>query len=259
VHFLAVGLVYTGLAGALVGLVSLVWPLRALAVTSRRRAAALFVASTALVFVGWSLPAREREVGVPRTTLDTFSPKYQFSERHRRRICAPPERIYEAIKSVPAEEIALFHTLTWIRRFGQRGPESLLASPPNTPILEVATRGGFLMLADEPSQEVVVGAVVVAPRAARRAGRPTAKAFRRLAAPGFASVVMNFRIDEDRVGCPIVTTETRVFATDERTRRSFARYWRVIYPGSAIIRRSWLRAIERRATDTDKASTDGHR
>ena len=30
-------------------------------------------------------------------------------------------------------------------------------------------------------------------------------------------------------------------------RRSFRRYWRVIYPGSAAIRLAWLRAIRRRA------------
>jgi len=31
------------------------------------------------------------------------------------------------------------------------------------------------------------------------------------------------------------------------TRRRFAGYWRIIYPGSALIRRMWLRAVARRA------------
>ena len=43
------------------------------------------------------------------------------------------------------------------------------------------------------------------------------------------------------------STETRVFATDDSARRRFAAFWRVIYPGSALIRRMWLRAIQRRA------------
>jgi hypothetical protein len=47
-----------------------------------------------------------------------------------------------------------------------------------------------------------------------------------------------------------VSTETRVFATSPAARRRFAAYWRVIYPGSAIIRRSWLRAIRHRALAT---------
>jgi hypothetical protein len=38
-----------------------------------------------------------------------------------------------------------------------------------------------------------------------------------------------------------------VFANSSGARRRFAVYWRLIYPGSAIIRRMWLGAIERRA------------
>jgi hypothetical protein len=45
----------------------------------------------------------------------------------------------------------------------------------------------------------------------------------------------------------IVTTETRIYATDASAGRRFAPYWRVIYPGSALIRRMWLRAIAHRA------------
>jgi hypothetical protein len=44
-----------------------------------------------------------------------------------------------------------------------------------------------------------------------------------------------------------VNTETRVMASDASTARRFAAYWRAIYPGSALIRRMWLLAIERRA------------
>jgi hypothetical protein len=58
---------------------------------------------------------------------------------------------------------------------------------------------------------------------------------------------MNFRVSPDGPHASIVSTETRVFAGSAPTRRRFAAYWRVIYPGSALIRRMWLRAIERRS------------
>jgi hypothetical protein len=51
----------------------------------------------------------------------------------------------------------------------------------------------------------------------------------------------------DGAGGSIVTTETRVHATDPRSARRFAMYWRIIQPGSGFIRRRWLRAIEVRA------------
>jgi hypothetical protein len=67
---------------------------------------------------------------------------------------------------------------------------------------------------------------------------------------------MNFRLEEEECDapagqatspCTLLTTETRIYATDASSRRAFARYWRVIYPGSSLIRRMWLRAIKKRA------------
>lgn len=44
-----------------------------------------------------------------------------------------------------------------------------------------------------------------------------------------------------------VVTTTRVGATDERARRQFAAYWRVVRIGSAATRKALLSAVERRA------------
>ncbi len=58
---------------------------------------------------------------------------------------------------------------------------------------------------------------------------------------------MNFRLGPAANGRTALETETRVFVTDAGTLRAFAAYWRTIYPGSALIRRSWLEAVRRRA------------
>jgi len=58
---------------------------------------------------------------------------------------------------------------------------------------------------------------------------------------------MNFLVTSDERGGSIVSTETRVYVNDPSALRRFAVYWRVIHPGSDIIRRMWLRAIKRRA------------
>ena len=60
---------------------------------------------------------------------------------------------------------------------------------------------------------------------------------------------MNFRLREEPGGWVRLSTETRVDALGSSARRLFAVYWRVIYPGSAFIRRQWLEAIRRRAED----------
>jgi hypothetical protein len=58
------------------------------------------------------------------------------------------------------------------------------------------------------------------------------------AGPGTVRVVVNFRSDGSRL-----STETRIAAVDESARRAFLRYWRVVGPFSALIRRRWLRRI----------------
>ena len=57
---------------------------------------------------------------------------------------------------------------------------------------------------------------------------------------------MDFHVQPTPGGC-LLSTETRIKATDGDARRSFGRYWRIIHPGSALIRRVWLRAVRRRA------------
>ena len=177
--------------------------------------------------------------------LDEFASVYQFSEVHRIRIRASASRIYRSIKEVTAPEITLFRALTFIRRLGKPGPDSILHPPNDEPLLEVATRTGFMPLADEPEHELVVGTVVIAPRDLKRPATP--EQFKELAAAGVAKAVMNFRMEPDGEGTWVVSTETRVHATDASARRRFAGYWALIRPGSGFIRRMWLRAIKRRA------------
>jgi hypothetical protein len=56
-------------------------------------------------------------------------------------------------------------------------------------------------------------------------------------------VAVNYRAEDLGDGLTRVSTETRVQPTDESALRYFTRYWRIIYPGTAITRRAWLNAI----------------
>lgn len=239
-------LVYAGLVSAFIGAFATLRPLRILGLSSRRRGAALLAFGAMLVVAGWALPAPETRVASTSSRLDEFMPAWQFSELHTTRVKAPPERVFRAIREVTANEILFFRALTWIRRLGRPGPESILNAPERKPLLEVATRTTFLQLAEEPDRELVVGTLVVAPRGTV-ISKPTPEGFKALVRPGFAKAAMNFRVEADGAGGSILSTETRVYATDAASKHRFAAYWRVIYPGSALIRRMWLRAIVHRA------------
>ncbi|MGH9442575.1 MAG: hypothetical protein ACRD16_09910 [Thermoanaerobaculia bacterium] len=177
--------------------------------------------------------------------LDRLVPVYQFRERHSIGIRASKERADVAIRKVTAKEIFLFRTLTWIRRRGRRCAECILNPPPGAPILEVATRSNFLRLADVPGRELVLGTAVIRPKSRPRLSSP--EEFQTVRQPGYAVAAMNFAIGDGPPGECTVTTETRVFATDAASRRRFGLYWAMILPGSAFLRKMWLRAIKRRA------------
>lgn len=240
-------LVYSGFVITTAGLILLIKPIERLRVRSRTEALGLVGAGVMLLGIGLTLPSRESTVGKRESRLDEFLPVWQFGELHTIRIAAAPERVFEAIRGVRANEISLFNTLTWIRRGGRRAPESILNAGDSVPILDVATRNGFIYLANDAPREVVIGTVVVAPPGG--SGRLTQDQFKAQLAPGFAIAAMNFLVTPDGPNASRVSTETRVFANSAPARRRFARYWRIIYPGSALIRRMWLRAVERRATN----------
>jgi len=244
---LPVVLVDAGLLLVFLGFVSLLKPLKLLRIRSRARGALILLAGLLLTAAGMALPAPETRIAEPRTRLDQFVPVYQFAEFHSTSVASPRSQAYRAIKEVTANEIFLFRTLTWIRRFGRPGPESILSAPEHRPLLDVALHSGFMLLAEDPGHEIVIGTAVVAPPGWRPRGRPTPEGFQSLHEPGFALAAMNFRLEDAGPGACRITTETRVYATDAHARRRFASYWRVIYPGSALIRRMWLRAIRHRA------------
>src|SRR5437868_5433289 len=118
--------VYAGLLAAAIGIVLLVRPARKLAIGTRPRAAAVVAAGLLIAVAGALLPAREKRARGAESRLDELVPVWQFEERHAIRIGAAPERVYEAIRRVRADEIFLFRTLTWIRRGGRRQAPGIL-------------------------------------------------------------------------------------------------------------------------------------
>lgn len=242
-------IVYSGYIIAAAGLALVMKPMRRLRVTTRLRGLSIAAVGVLLAGIGLILPAPESRASGAETRLDEFAPVWQFREFHTIRIAVPPTRVFEAIKRVRADDIFLLGTLTWIRRGGQPVPDSVRKAVERESMIEVALSNGFVRLADDSPRELVIGAVVRAPPGTR--GTLTPEVFKTPLPPGFALATMNFLVAADGPNASAVSTETRVFANSPSARRQFAAYWRLIYPGSAIIRRSWLRAIRRRAMSPD--------
>jgi hypothetical protein len=247
---MAILLVYSGLIVVFLGLVSLLRPLKFMRIRTRTRAAQILGLGFLILGLGALLPAPEMRAMGNRGGIDRFMPAYQFNEFHATRIRASPAEVFRSLKTVTAREIWFFRALTWIRsqRFSRSQRESIMAAPPDKPLLEVAQHD-FLVLEENPDRELVMGTIVMCPEPLR-ISNPRPQDFMKFDRGRSAKAAIDFRITDEGAGWSGLTTETRVFATDAAARRRFAVYWRIIYPGSALIRRMWLSAIKRRAERT---------
>jgi hypothetical protein len=219
-------LMYTGALALVVSAIAVIRPMRRLGLGTRRRALILGIAGALACLSALYWPTPILRVAQVSSALDEVMPEYQFVEHHELQVRAEPAVVFGAIRPVTAREIRYFQTLTWIRNPRVRATQpSILAAPEDRPLIDVALGAGFRLLREDPGREIVIGT-----RVARD-----------------VTAVLNFRVTPDGPGASMLTTETRVFANSSRATRAFAAYWRVIYPGSAIIRIEWLRAIKRRA------------
>jgi hypothetical protein len=165
------------------------------------------------------------------TGLDRVLPEWHFRERHARRVNAPAERVFAAVREVTLAEMGIFRLLAWLRG---------IRVPADHPFVEVALAGGWEVLAEVAGREFVLGAIGQPWRF--RGGQRPAGDFATFDRPGYAKLAIDWRLEDG-----VLSTETRVFLTDEEARRKFRRYWFVIRPWSGLIRRVWLSAIALRA------------
>jgi len=176
------------------------------------------------------------------TLLDEFMPRYHFREIHSVAIHAPPARI-------TALEVPFFRNFRLLPRRLVVKAGGLLSTP--SPIFEHALKSGFVLLGESPDQEFVLGRIarfwMLRGGSSPRIGN--ASAFLGFDRPGYAKATISFRISRENEASRL-TTETRVDGTDSAARRRFARYWLLIHPGSALLRKAWLDTIRREAEDS---------
>jgi hypothetical protein len=158
--------------------------------------------------------------------LHEILPVYDVRERHQRHVPAPPDDAVAAALAAPIAPDGLVRTLFRLRGLPRGGT-----------VYGAMRAIGFSELVREPDC-VVVGA----------AGRPWTPsgglvAFEK-AGPGQVQLLLEISATPAGGGS-LLYTETRVAAMDDRSRRAFRRYWRIVGPFAGFIRTRWLAAAER--------------
>src|ERR1700756_1968225 len=174
-------------------------------------------------------------------------PPFDTRSQHAIEVHAPAQAVFTAVEAVTVKEVRFLRELEFIRALPGLAATGRLDVPTlDAPLVRSFTRGAVLLGARRP-EEFIAGAMGFfwgfAGNEPVVFGSP--EEFLNFNKPGFAKAVVGFRLDPRDAGI-VLTTETRFVATDAATHRLMSRYWRIIRPGSNLIRTEWLRAIRRR-------------
>jgi hypothetical protein len=178
--------------------------------------------------------------------IDEYLPEPQFAERHAVRVAAPPERAWEAVRALDLRGSLVVRALFALRSVPALFKGHRTRGRPLGSTMETLLDSGFVLLAERPPREIVLGLTGKFWTPTGRISRVEPDEFRDFRRPGLAVAAWNFTVLPTDEGS-LVATETRVRCTDADAHRSFARYWRVIRPFSGLVRNEALRAIRRAA------------
>src|SRR6266511_3237379 len=184
--------------------------------------------------------------------LDEFLPISDFSEVHAIVVQSPPSRVFQAIKTVTVAELPIFRLLFGLRMLPARLREPRLRPfARQQPLFDWVGSMG-LILAEKTDQELVFGLVGQFWRLAggRRAQIRAVQDYLAFQQADYAKVATNFYLAlTEKESTVRLSTETRIQTFGPGARKKFGLYWRLISPGSALIRREWLWAIKCRADE----------
>jgi hypothetical protein len=200
-----------------------------------------------LVARGWQTYGRARlpAPGEEDPRLDRFMPEYEVVERHHVRVRAPAEITLAAavdadIQASPVAR-AIFSTRELV--LGSKGdaaarPKGLLAE---------TTALGWVVLAEIPGREIVLGAVTRPWQGNVVFRGVPAEDYLAFREPEYVKIVWNLRADDLGHDTSMFRSETRVMTTDAAARAKFRWYWARFSPGIVMIRRMMLPGVKAEA------------
>lgn len=178
--------------------------------------------------------------------LDEVVPRPDHVTRQARRIAASPDAVWDALHAVRLSGLPVTLALSAARFLPVVLTGRGLGQLHDRPFLDALP---VPLLASERPSAVVFGGLLQPWHLSGGEPGPVldAAGLRGWTAPGWVKAAVDFRLEPGADGTEL-SSETRVAATDEASRKAFARYWRVVRPGSSALRWEVLTAVELRAT-----------
>ncbi len=241
---------------AVVGMLSLIHPLASLLIFNRTIAVYVTLGGLSISIISLLSPVKRKRSPTSDRKIDALMPGYSFNEYHEVRIQASPEKVIKTLQTTGVRDIPAAHLLMKIRGIADEDVDmSDRAAKSKAGAAGTFSTPDFNFFVVDPGEYITV-MVIKAAMITNKPEKPappeitTLEQFKLFNEPGYVKVAVNFRFVGIDNGQTLLSTETRVQGIRHADSRIFGRYWRIIYPGSAIIRRVWLNTIKKRAEGT---------
>jgi hypothetical protein len=187
-------------------------------------------------------------VGMPSAgrLLERFMPQADFVECHETLVRAPADTVFDVAQQFDLQSIPLVRAIFWLRA------KLLGAAPPPAHLfarglVAETTAAGWVILAERPRRDLVVGSVTQPWKGDVVFAPVTPDRFLTFAQPDLVKIVWTLEAEPLSPELTRFRTETRVLATDDGARWKFRRYWRWAGIGIVLIRWLLLPALRREA------------
>jgi len=243
---------WIGVIFIITGVISLFYPLAFLFILNRFIAILVVIGGIIISVISLLYPVKIRHSQTNNQKIDNLLPDFAFNEFHEVRINASPEKLKQILQVTGVKDIPIARLLMKIRGIADedvdlsdRASNNLIGSDTiSTPDFNF-----FVVAPDEWITVMILKSVIITNNVNQPAPPEisTLEQFTSFNKPGYIKVAVNFRFISINENETILTTETRNNGITHKDNRIFGYYWRIIYPGSAIIRRVWLDTIKKKS------------
>ena len=178
--------------------------------------------------------AKDSAPAAEHSLIDNFIPEPEVVEHHQIGINAPADVVLETAKDMEVMNSPVIRAVFRLRELALGGEPDTRPHP--TRLLPQMQSIGWVVLAEIPGREIILGSVTEPWLAAPVFRSIPAAEFRDFAEPGYVKIVWTLRADPVGESRSVFHTETRVCTTDAEARDRFRRYWSYVAPGVELIR-----------------------
>jgi hypothetical protein len=179
------------------------------------------------------------------TSIDAFIALPDVSECHEVLVKAPAEVVFDVAENLDIRSIPSVNAIFRLRElvYGTHP----IARPGATSLVAETQSLGWGVLAYQPGEELVMGAVTQPWVGDVKFRSVPSEEFSKFSEPGFVKIAWTLEVESIELGVTRFRTQTRVLATDAASRRKFRLYWTFAGPFIVLIRRLVNRTIRQRA------------